>query len=144
MKMTHPEVDISPYGDQAISKPTMHQLPNIHHRSNREQIFRSGNQKSLMDNIPNQGEGRSLSGQEYSSNNYENIIDDTLQFPGDDRYMFDYEHDSARVVERPKKVSFERSFSIDDEPLPFLMEEIPAFDETVEWRELFREDELER
>ena len=72
---------------------------------------------------------------------YENIIDDTLQF-GDDRYMFDYEHDSARVVERPKKVSFERSFeSIDDEPLPFLMEEMPAFDETVEWRELLREDE---
>ena len=74
-------------------------------------------------------------------NKYENIIDDTLQFPGDDRYMFD-EHYSAGVVERPKIVSFERSFeSIDDEPLPFLMEEIPAFDETVEWRELFREDE---
>jgi hypothetical protein len=45
--------------------------------------------------------------------------------------MFD-EHDSAGVVERPKIVSFERSFeSIDDEPLPFLME----------GRELFREDE---
>jgi hypothetical protein len=67
--------------------------------------------------------------------------DDTLQlFPGDDRYMFDDEHDSASVVERPKKVSFERSFeSIDDEPLPFLMEGIPAFDETVKWRELFDE-----
>jgi hypothetical protein len=143
MKMTHPEVDMSPYGDQAISQPTTHQLPNIHRRSNREQIFRSGNQKSSMDSIPNQGEGRSLSGQEYSSNNYENIIDDTLQFPGDDRYMFDYERDSASgVVERPKKVSFERSFeSIDDEPLPFLMEEMPAFDETVEWRELFRDNE---
>ena len=64
-----------------------------------------------------------------------------MQF-GDDRYMFDDEHDS--VVERPKKVSFERSFeSIDDEPLPFLMEGIPAFDETVEWRELFRDDECE-
>jgi hypothetical protein len=163
MKMTHPEVDMSPYyvdsssnhetgneikafqeamldSNRAISQPTMHQhqLPNIHRRSNREeQIFRSGNQKSTMDGMPNQGVGRSLSGQEYSSNNYENIIDDTLQF-GDDRYMFDYEHDSARVVERPKKVSFERSFeSIDDEPLPFLMEEMPAFDETVEWRELF-------
>jgi len=45
------------------------------------------------------------------------------------------------VRERLNVVSFERSFdSIDDEPLPFLMEEIPAFDETVEWRELFRED----
>lgn len=64
-----------------------------------------------------------------------------MQFPGDDCYMFD-EHDSAGAVERPKIVSFERSFeSMDDEPLPFLMEEIPAFDETVEWRELFREDE---
>jgi len=48
---------------------------------------------------------------------------------------------SMTVRERLNVVSFERSFdSIDDEPLPFLMEEIPAFDETVEWRELFRED----
>jgi hypothetical protein len=167
MKMTHPEVDMSRYGDsgsisnhvgfatttgtgneikafqeatldsnRAISQPTMHQhqLPNIHRRS--------GNEKSLIDDIPNQGVGN-RSGQEYSSNDYENIIDDTLQlFPGDDRYMFDDEHDG--VVERPKKVSFERSFeSIDDEPLPFLMEGIPAFDETVEWRELFRDDECE-
>ena len=173
MKLTHPEVDMSPYGDsisssnhdvvgfttttgtgngikafqqatidsdRAISQPTTHQLPNIHRRSNMKQIFRSGNQKSSMDGIPNQGVGN-LSGQEYSSNNYEVLIDDTLQFPGDDCYMFD-EHDSAGAVERPKIVSFERSFeSMDDEPLPFLMEEIPAFDETVEWRELFREDE---
>ena len=170
MKLTHPEVDMSLYGDsssnhdvvgftastgtgngitafqqatidsdRATSQPMTHQLPNIHRRSNREQIFRSGNQKSSMDGISNQGVGN-LSRQEYSSNKYENIIDDTLQFPGDDCYMFD-EHDSAGVVERPKIVSFERSFeSIDDEPLPFLMEEIPAFDETVEWRELFRED----
>ena len=170
MKLTHPEVDMSLYGDsssnhdvvgftttngtgngikafqqatidsdRAISQPTTHQLPNIHRRSNMKQIFRSGNQKSSMDGIPNQGVGN-LSGQEYSSNNYEVLIDDTLQFPGDDCYMFD-EHDSAGAVERPKIVSFERSFeSMDDEPLPFLMEEIPAFDETVEWRELFRED----
>jgi hypothetical protein len=170
MKLTHPEVDMSLYGDsssnhdvvgftttngtgngikafqqatidsdRAISQPTTHQLPNIHRRSNMKHIFRSGNQKSSMDGISNQGVGN-LSRQEYSSNKYENIIDDTLQFPGDDRYMFD-EHYSAGVVERPKIVSFERSFeSIDDEPLPFLMEEIPAFDETVEWRELFRED----
>lgn len=170
MKLTHPEVDMSLYGDssnsndvvgfstttgtgrikafqqatidsdRAISQPTTHQLPNIHRRSNMKQIFRSGNQKSSMDGISNQGVGN-LSRQEYSSNDYEVLIDDTLQFPGDDRYMFD-EHDSAGAVERPKIVSFERSFeSIDDEPLPFLMEEIPAFDETVEWRELFREDE---
>jgi hypothetical protein len=169
MKLTHPEVDMSLYGDssnsnvvgfstttgtgngikafqqatidsdRAISQPTTHQLPNIHRRSNMKQIFRSGNQKSSMDGISNQGVGN-LSRQEYSSNKYENIIDDTLQFPGDDRYMFD-EHYSAGVVERPKIVSFERSFeSIDDEPLPFLMDEIPAFDDTVECRELFRED----
>jgi hypothetical protein len=103
MKMTHPEVDMSRYGDsgsisnhvgfatttgpgneikafqeatldsnRAISQPTTHQLPNIHRRSNREQIFRSGNEKSLIDGMPNQGVGRSLSGQEYSSNDYEN------------------------------------------------------------------------
>ena len=51
-----------------------------------------------MDGIPNQGVGN-LSGQKYSSNNYEVLIDDTLQFPGDDRYMLD-EHDSAGAVER--------------------------------------------
>jgi hypothetical protein len=160
MKLTHPELDMSLYGDssnsndvvgfstttgtgnriKAFQQATIDSDRATSQPMTHEQIFRSGNQKSSMDGIPNQGVGNLSSRQEYSSNNYEVLIDDTLQFPGDDRYMFD-EHDSAGAVERPKIVSFERSFdSIDDVPLPFLMEEIPAFDETVEWRELFRED----